>query len=351
MFVPIRFIWIDCGDNTVSDVEGARLFTTRTVWDYRGADGDFDEYENITKIDFTDPPYFPTIYGSPAYCDSVEGKVPQYRYIDFYNGGVDIICSEEVDDRGDLNLDGLGYTIADAVVFTNYFVNGLNAFDYVEGAIAASDVNADGLTLTVADLVYLIRVIIGDALPYSKLIPVNAKLTYTNSGVISVEGPEMGAVYLVLQGDVNPVNMTNNMDMLYNYREDGNTHVIIYSHEGEAVTGNILNANANIISVEMATKDGAPVESPILPKEFSLKQNYPNPFNPETVIGFNLVEASDYELTIYNVTGQVVEVFSGSRNAGYEEVKWNASNVASGVYFYKLTAGSFTETKKMVLLK
>ena len=351
MFVPIRFIWIDCGDNTVSDVDGARLFTTRTVWDYVGEGGGFDDYYEVTNIDNTDPPYFPTIYGSPVFCDSVDGKIPQYRYIDFYNGGVDIICAEVIDDRGDLNLDGLGYTIADAVMFTNYFVYGLNAFDYVDGAIAASDVNADGLTLTVADLVYLIRVIVGDALPYSKLTPVNAKLTYTNAGVISVDGPEMGAVYLVLQGDIDPVNMTNNMDMLYNYREDGNTHVIIYSHSGEAVTGNILNADANIISVEMATKDGAPVDASMLPKEFSLKQNYPNPFNPETVIGFNLVEASDYELTIYNVTGQVVDVFSGSADAGSHQVKWNASNVASGVYFYKLNAGNFTETKKMVLLK
>lgn len=346
-FVPIRFIWLDCGDNTISNVDGDILFISSEVWDYYGDEG-VDTYVEITDF-FAE---MPSIYGAPIYCDTVGQKTDPYRFIKFLNGGIDIICADSIDARGDINLDGVAYSIADAVMFTNYFVKGLSAFGvYADGAIAASDVNADGLTLTVSDLVYLIRVIIGDAMPYSKLLPTSAKVTYTNSGIISVDGPEMGAVYIVLQGQVDPVNLTSKMDMLYNYREDGNTHVIIYSHTGESCTGQILNASANIISVEMATKDAAPVTTTLVPTEFSLKQNYPNPFNPTTTILFSLSEASDYTLTIYNVTGQVVDVFTGSENAGTYEINWNASNVASGVYFYKLEAGKFMETKKMVLLK
>ena len=70
-----------------------------------------------------------------------------------------------------------------------------------------------------------------------------------------------------------------------------------------------------------------------------------------TVIELSLPVASDYSLTIYNVTGQVVETFSGSGEAGYQTIEWDASDNASGVYFYKLTTGKFTDTKKMVLLK
>jgi len=79
--------------------------------------------------------------------------------------------------------------------------------------------------------------------------------------------------------------------------------------------------------------------------------NYPNPFNPSTNISFSLPVASDYKLTIYNVTGQMVEEFNGHSDAGTVSHAWDGSRTASGVYFYRLTAGDFAETKKMMLLK
>jgi len=345
-YVPIRFTWLDCGDNTISNVAGDILFISAEVWDYFGDDGD-DTYVDITNFDAVAP----TIYGAPVFCDTVNDKTDPYRFIKFLNGGIDIICLEEIDDRGDLNMDGLSNTIADAVMFTNYFVYGLSAFGAnVDGAIAATDINNDGLTLTVADLVYMIRIVNGDELGYPKLTPVEATVTYSKTGLISVDGPEMGAVYAVFEGDVSPANLTDNMEMLSSNR-DGYTHVILWSIDGEACSGNILNTTANIVSIEMATKDAAPVTAGLLPAEFALEQNYPNPFNPTTTIEFSLRERADYTLTVYNVTGQVVETFTGSRDAGSYEIEWNASNVASGVYFYRLTAGNYTETKKMVLLK
>ncbi|MFZ5980430.1 MAG: T9SS type A sorting domain-containing protein [Candidatus Zixiibacteriota bacterium] len=345
-FVPIRFTWLDCGDNTISNVAGDILFISAEVWDYFGDDG-VDTYVEITNFDEV----MPSIYGAPIFCDTVNDKTDPYRFIKFLNGGIDIICVEDIDARGDLNMDGLSNTIADAVMFTNYFVYGLSAFGaYVDGAIAATDVNNDGLTLTVADLVYMIRIVTGDELGYPKLAPVEATVTYSKTGVISIDGPEMGAVYVVFEGDVNPINLTSNMEMLSASR-DGMTYTLLWSRDGEACTGTILNADANIVSIEMATKDAAQVTSNLLPAEFALEQNYPNPFNPTTTIQFSLKERADFVLTIYNVTGQVVESFAGSNEAGTYEIEWNASNVASGVYFYRLTTGNYTETKKMVLLK
>ncbi|RME19554.1 MAG: T9SS C-terminal target domain-containing protein, partial [Candidatus Zixiibacteriota bacterium] len=93
------------------------------------------------------------------------------------------------------------------------------------------------------------------------------------------------------------------------------------------------------------------------PTEYSLNQNYPNPFNPTTEISFALPEAANVTLDIYNVLGQrVTSLINGELPAGEHTVTWNGTNdagasVASGVYFYRLTAGSFVQTKKMMMLK
>ncbi|MGD8922694.1 MAG: T9SS type A sorting domain-containing protein, partial [Candidatus Zixiibacteriota bacterium] len=88
-----------------------------------------------------------------------------------------------------------------------------------------------------------------------------------------------------------------------------------------------------------------------LPDEFHLSQNYPNPFNPVTEIAFTLPAATEWRLTIYNVLGQTVASWSEQSPAGTHTVTWDAHEYSSGVYFYRLTAGPFTETKKMLLLK
>ena len=94
-----------------------------------------------------------------------------------------------------------------------------------------------------------------------------------------------------------------------------------------------------------------------LPAEFALSQNYPNPFNPITNLSYGLPQQSDVTLIIYNIIGQ--EIMRWDENdipAGYYEQTWNGTNkfgvpVGSGVYLYRLVAGDFVETRKMVLLK
>ncbi len=89
-----------------------------------------------------------------------------------------------------------------------------------------------------------------------------------------------------------------------------------------------------------------------LPLNFNLRQNYPNPFNPATNISFNLPRKSFVSLSIYNLLGQKIEtVISQEMEAGYHNLNWNGANVASGLYFYRIKTESFSETKKMLLLK
>ena len=90
----------------------------------------------------------------------------------------------------------------------------------------------------------------------------------------------------------------------------------------------------------------------VIPNKYELSQNYPNPFNPATKINFSLPQGSDIKLTVYNMLGQQIEVLAnGFRNAGTYELTWDASNLASGVYIYRLETGSTVISKKMMLLK
>jgi hypothetical protein len=94
------------------------------------------------------------------------------------------------------------------------------------------------------------------------------------------------------------------------------------------------------------------VEIEIAPSVFSLSQNYPNPFNPSTAINYQLPANSFVTLKIYDVLGnQVAALVNEQKPAGVYEVEFNASEFGSGVYFYRLQAGIFVETKKMVLLR
>ena len=88
------------------------------------------------------------------------------------------------------------------------------------------------------------------------------------------------------------------------------------------------------------------------PKQFTLSQNYPNPFNPSSTIEFTLPAAVDVRLEVYNISGQLVSTLVDSRmNAGQHSVVFDASNLASGVYLYRIRAGNFMETKQMTLIK
>jgi hypothetical protein len=89
-----------------------------------------------------------------------------------------------------------------------------------------------------------------------------------------------------------------------------------------------------------------------IPGKFELNQNYPNPFNPSTTIGFSIPELSNVTLDVFNSLGEKVDrQILGELQAGYYSVKYNAGNLSSGIYYYRLSAGEFVTTKKMMLVK
>jgi len=95
----------------------------------------------------------------------------------------------------------------------------------------------------------------------------------------------------------------------------------------------------------------------VVPKEFSISQNYPNPFNPHTVIEYALPKESKVKIVVYNILGQRVRILKDEiEKEGYKRVIWDGrddtgSEVASGIYFYRIVAGDFVKAKKMMMVK
>ena len=97
----------------------------------------------------------------------------------------------------------------------------------------------------------------------------------------------------------------------------------------------------------LGISDDAPIAS-----RYELGQNYPNPFNPTTHIRFNIPETANAKLTVFNVMGEeVATLVSGVMQAGGHTVSWNAASMPTGVYFYQLESGNFSQTKKLLLVK
>ena len=93
-------------------------------------------------------------------------------------------------------------------------------------------------------------------------------------------------------------------------------------------------------------------DNKITSTEFRLDQNYPNPFNPATKIHFSIPRRSNSSLIVYDVLGREIKVLLNRElNPGDYEVDFDGSQLTSGIYFYKLTSGSFTRIRKMILIK
>lgn len=115
---------------------------------------------------------------------------------------------------------------------------------------------------------------------------------------------------------------------------------------------NDLKTNAANAKVKYSTVLGISSDETIVPEKFQLHQNYPNPFNPSTTIKFGLAKNSLVKISVYDMLGrEVAQLVNEKLNAGTHEATFNASNLTSGTYFYKLETEFFTETKKMLLIK
>lgn len=121
----------------------------------------------------------------------------------------------------------------------------------------------------------------------------------------------------------------------------------------DITTGSVQTTLPNMcITAQLPPFVGAQNISTGVPKEFTLAQNYPNPFNPTTSIKYSIPKSSLVKLVIYDLLGREVKTLvNETKTVGNYEVTFDASNLASGAYFYRITAGDFTDVKKMVLIK
>ena len=184
---------------------------------------------------------------------------------------------------------------------------------------------------------------------------------YSISGMIMPQTRNVtglsGAIVYIKQGnyfrDFYLTNSSGHYDI--HHLPAGNYEVIadrlgyIGAQQNAAINNsNLLNLNFTLIPIFT----GIHSISNIVPEKFSLYQNYPNPFNPVTNIRFDIPKSSFVTIKIYNVLGKESAVLlNESKAAGSYEIDFNASTLTSGVYFYRLENESFTETKKMVILK
>lgn len=125
-------------------------------------------------------------------------------------------------------------------------------------------------------------------------------------------------------------------------------HTLKFIYYEDGIHSPIMNIYPEFSETEVlfSNADGA------LPTAFALNQNYPNPFNPSTVIAYDLPQSSHVKIDIYNVLGQhVSNLIDMEMDAGSHQVVFDGSSYASGIYFYRISARDFSETKKMVMLK
>jgi hypothetical protein len=348
-FIPVRFYWTGCADNAIWTHDRGYTTLGSRIYDYGNPLGIEDPQAG-----------FPGYVGPMFECDYFSDTAVITRDLELRNGGLEILCVDPIGQRGDLNANGFPNEIADAVLFTEYFINGLAVFSpHIEASIAASDINDDGLTLSLPDLIYLIRVILGDTPPIPKPAPTQTALIESREGTISVTGvDQLGAVLLVLRGQSRIEPVRSDLQIISHF--DGElTRVLLtvpfdQPYLGAGISGALLRVgDVDVVGAELVTLSGQLVSASIdIPRTFVLEQNYPNPFNPSTTISFDLPSGSDYTLTLYNAAGQkVLERIGRAETPGHQHIDLDMTGYASGIYLYRLDAGGFSATRKALLLK
>ncbi|HWO57415.1 MAG TPA: FlgD immunoglobulin-like domain containing protein [bacterium] len=292
-----------------------------------------------------------------------------------------------VSEAGDINRNGAAYEVGDAVLLIDYLAGGdvFSADPFMRGLqIEASDVNADGVPATVADLVYLIRVISGAAMPIpgAKLSPfatearIETQVAANEARVVLDAPTDIGGLLLTFRpqgldcGEPILSAAAAGMKVRARTTESGELKILIYGWDANAFVASghhqLLSLATNgsgsleLVGVEISDAQGALLAvrqaRAIVPEGYALLQNYPNPFNAGTVIPIALPQAGEWSITICNVAGQTVRRLQGFDGPGPVQVAWDGraadgAELASGVYFYRLDAGAWTATRKMILLK
>jgi hypothetical protein len=303
--------------------------------------------------------------------------------------------------RGDVNQDA-GIDNGDIVLMVAFVLETRtpNEYHYLSG-----DVNSD-TSIDILDVVIMTDCIvnnstiedIADCLNYwyylerlsnltgNAIVSINSSQQFLSRGEVQIlyinidseeviKGFQFDLVYDPLNTELTEINLTEisfGFELAYNEIEYGITRVIAYPiDEFDIPAGNhdvLVASFTNLSRMSDAPQysyDNAIVvgengmqlniennQTNKIPETYKLSNIYPNPFNSITTIEFELPEDSIVSMTIYDISGRIIEeLVNGNLNAGYNQVLWNADNRSSGIYFVRLHAGSYNKTSKLVLIK
>ncbi|UCE19064.1 MAG: T9SS type A sorting domain-containing protein [Gemmatimonadota bacterium] len=354
----IRILFYSVGGGVIGAADGSILNITFDV--DRGTPGGFYDF-SISGV--------------------VVGDADRNRVnVESFDGTLWITCGTQ----GDINSD-YDFDIADVVTLVNIILEGI---DYDGCTLQKGDYNEDDM-LNILDVVAMVDDILSgmtkSVAPYGTATvwadQVTASETQEFELPIRIETQaEIVGAQLTLRYNPNalepstPNLMKSSQHMsLASRAHNGELTIVVYSLDGRALNG----GENGVVTVPFRRTSGSldldfgevilaghqgqsiaaevrpiSLKSGLLPEEFALNQNYPNPFNPETKIAFSLPSDSRVALSVYNVLGQrVATLINTEMSAGQHSVTWMADSVPTGVYFYTITAGEFTATKKMILLK
>ena len=336
---------------------------------------------------------FTTVTASPnylEYCYNVSAYWATDNYGDLESGHSNVACT-------------VPYTLGDADFDSDVTINDvLNVVDFIleedvptEDQFRNCDVNSDE-AINIADVVMMVDVIFGGTgrvvgFDAGEIAYVDLKTDFNKSLLtfeIEYNGPVRG-IELELEFDPTMVkvmapsllNFQENVMISYTEKEHGKLKVLVADLQGgyiEAIDNSYMsvpiefmgnerqNSFVNLDGIKLAGADGSLIntvartnssEVKVIPGTFALHQNFPNPFNPSTEIRFDLPEAGNVNLAIYNLMGQKIRTFSSDNmTPGYHAIIWDGTNdigshVATGMYFYSIQSNEFQATKKMLFLK
>jgi len=138
------------------------------------------------------------------------------------------------------------------------------------------------------------------------------------------------------------VNHSSNFRIRFRLYSDGNTTATGWYVDDIKIT----TYNGGISGVEENNGNG------LIPMKYSLEQNFPNPFNPETQINYSVAKNGFVKISVFDLLGREISVLVNEvKNAGYYSVNLNASNLSSGVYFYRMSCNGFVDTRKLTFIK
>ena len=206
----------------------------------------------------------------------------------------------------------------------------------------------------------------------TKILIITMSITYISYSqtVYEIQPGTKGNEISLTVGNVSETNPATNVEVILSKKsssivftkEEEIIELIEANAETKAAFTFDINRNAPInrkdtIDFMITSSDGIMMTKQFIfsyagPKEFKLEQNFPNPFNPTTKIQYQLPQDARVTLKVYDILGsEVVTLVNEDQEAGYKEIQFNGSSIASGMYVYRLQSGDYVSTKKMMLVK